>query len=232
MEFKGTSEERAAAPARESMATSNPKRSNRLHNFTLPSTLKWGSQKHLRCTKSATSGNNLSGGASMIKRPQIDGGENDMDDEGIDAVREKLVQELKDAADKMKDVLLGNSKDVEEEEKDEEGVKPWNRRTRREEFKARVGARGSGKGLKIEEKKPNYSSSIRGNDNGKTAAAKLMNLRSNSGKTVPKLKFSVELTKKEIEEDFIAMTGRKPPKKPMKRPKAVQKQVDVSFIYF
>ncbi|KAG2322602.1 hypothetical protein Bca52824_015815 [Brassica carinata] len=39
-------------------------------------------------------------------------------------------------------------------------------------------------------------------------------------------KFNPTLTKKEVEDDFIAMTGHKPPRRPKKRPRNVQKQID------
>uniref|UniRef100_A0A0E0L5E7 Uncharacterized protein n=1 Tax=Oryza punctata TaxID=4537 RepID=A0A0E0L5E7_ORYPU len=38
--------------------------------------------------------------------------------------------------------------------------------------------------------------------------------------------FSVELTRQEIDADFFAITGRKAPRKPAKRPRNVQRQVD------
>ncbi|KAL5794988.1 hypothetical protein ACOSP7_003582 [Xanthoceras sorbifolium] len=44
-----------------------------------------------------------------------------------------------------------------------------------------------------------------------------------------KKKFSIVLTKEEIEEDFLAMTGGKPSKRPQKRTKSVQKQLDYTF---
>jgi hypothetical protein len=40
--------------------------------------------------------------------------------------------------------------------------------------------------------------------------------------------FSGPLTRQEIDADFVATTGRKPPRKPKKRPKAVQRQIEVS----
>ncbi|CAN6934168.1 unnamed protein product, partial [Brassica oleracea var. botrytis] len=43
-------------------------------------------------------------------------------------------------------------------------------------------------------------------------------------------KFNPTLTKKEVEDDFIAMTGHKPPRRPKKRPRNVQKQIDVKFL--
>lgn len=38
--------------------------------------------------------------------------------------------------------------------------------------------------------------------------------------------FSVELTRQEIEADFLAITGRPPPRRPKKHPKSVQRQID------
>ena len=39
--------------------------------------------------------------------------------------------------------------------------------------------------------------------------------------------FSVALTRQEIEVDFLAITGRKPPRRPRKRTKSVQRQIEV-----
>lgn len=44
-----------------------------------------------------------------------------------------------------------------------------------------------------------------------------------------KYKFSIPLTREEIEEDFFAWTGSKPPRRPKKRNKTVQKHVDNAF---
>jgi hypothetical protein len=39
--------------------------------------------------------------------------------------------------------------------------------------------------------------------------------------------FSLQLSKEEIDDDFLAMTGRKPPRRHRRRPKSVQRQIDV-----
>lgn len=44
-----------------------------------------------------------------------------------------------------------------------------------------------------------------------------------------KMKFSISLKKKEIEDDFFALTGTKPSRRPKKRAKNVQKQLDYVF---
>ena len=46
-----------------------------------------------------------------------------------------------------------------------------------------------------------------------------------------KLKFSVSLLKKEIEEDFSNMIGKRLPRRPKKRPRTVQKKLNVSFVW-
>lgn len=162
-----------------------------------------------------------------MRKPRIDG-DDDNDDEGIDVVRKKLVLGLKNATDKMKDEIL-RTYDDDEERKEQEGARPWNLRTRREEFKVPVG--GAKKRFKVEDKKPNCSSPARTNGNGNgNGAVKLPHLRSNSEKkTQQRVKFSLQLSKKEIDEDFIAMVGRRPPRRPIKRPKDVQRQIDTIF---
>ncbi|XP_038997302.1 uncharacterized protein LOC120122141 [Hibiscus syriacus] len=58
-------------------------------------------------------------------------------------------------------------------------------------------------------------------DNGPSSAA--------SDKKRPRPKFSVALSKKEIEEDFMTMVGHRPPRRPKKRTRNVQKQLDYLF---
>ncbi|MFS8021892.1 hypothetical protein Hanom_Chr16g01432811 [Helianthus anomalus] len=50
--------------------------------------------------------------------------------------------------------------------------------------------------------------------------------RRNLEKKEERPKFSIALSRKEIEEDFIAMTGKKPPRKPNKPPRSVQMKLD------
>ena len=45
-----------------------------------------------------------------------------------------------------------------------------------------------------------------------------------------KLKFSVSLLKAEIEEDYSIIIGKRPPRRPKKRPRIVQKKLNVSFL--
>ena len=45
-------------------------------------------------------------------------------------------------------------------------------------------------------------------------------------------KFSVALSTEEVRDDFMAMAGRRPPIRPKRRARIVQKQLDVSFSSF
>jgi len=177
-----------------------------LHNFHLPSSLKWGSQRQLRCQKVPDNGNGSSQRMSMLRIDYSD-------DEGVDAMRERLTHDLKVEGRKMKDVILKKEKangvgsGGEVSSKVAAREKAWNFRTR----KGVVGE--TGKGLKTDEKKPNISSPLKGGGSTEKKA----------------MKFSLSLTNKEIEEDFIKMTGLKPPRRPKRRPKKIQRQMNVSF---
>ncbi|CAL1408516.1 unnamed protein product [Linum trigynum] len=223
-------------------------------------------------------------------RPRIGGagGGGGGADEGIEALGEKLMFDLKTAADRMKDEILRKEvcdEDEEEEEEDEEEEeedvdgdrdarrksssppaamatkaamavstgggeekehepRPWNLRTRRAACKAPAtttnapigtGASASpagaapAKGLRIEEPKesssrysPIRSSPIR-SDSGKLARLR------GGEKKEPRAKFTVGLSRKEIEEDFMAMIAHRPARRPKKRPRIVQKQMDTLF---
>ncbi|ONI31446.1 hypothetical protein PRUPE_1G313700 [Prunus persica] len=282
MVYIGVSGERERVAAK-SMAMGS-ERTKPLHNFNLPWDLKWGNQKHLRCMKVSSDAGGSTGEASAVDRrssaqrlessvmmtrrresefekrrfraprPRI---ENDDAEEGIEAVREKLMFDLKTAADKMKDAILREEEvavaaadtdmaaDGEDVEMAEEGesspaaaaeVRPWNLRTRRAACKAPL-CGGGAKGLRIEEKKANYSP-LRSEGNNGVKSPRPVRGASGSGsgsgpekkeKEKERVKFAVSLTKKEIEEDFMVMLGHRPPRRPKKRPRNVQKQLDTLF---
>ncbi|CAI0454607.1 unnamed protein product [Linum tenue] len=79
------------------------------------------------------------------------------------------------------------------------------------------------KGLRIEEPKESSRSSPIRSDSGK-----LPRLRGGEKKE-PRAKFTVSLSRKEIEDDFMAMIGHRPARRPKKRPRIVQKQMDTLF---
>ncbi|KAG6579213.1 hypothetical protein SDJN03_23661, partial [Cucurbita argyrosperma subsp. sororia] len=245
-------------------------RSKSLHNFMLPC-LKWGNQKHLRCMKVNSNGVQVSGvnrqshssrsEESTESKSRESGSEMRMffkdlemrpkvsksiikktDDVGIEAVREKLMFDLKTAADKMKEAILSKEAVVAEEEAEEKNdsagmeetpaavalsmveTRPWNLRTRRAACKAPNVDGGGSKNLKLDEKKSNSNSPLR-SDGG----AKSPRLKIGTEKTKKKVKLVVPLSKREIDEDFMEMVGLRPPRRPKKRTRIVQKQLDTLF---
>ncbi|XP_023549495.1 uncharacterized protein LOC111807980 [Cucurbita pepo subsp. pepo] len=245
-------------------------RSKSLHNFMLPC-LKWGNQKHLRCMKVNSNGVQVSGvnrqshssrsEESTESRSLESGSEMRMffkdlemrpkvsksiikktDDVGIEAVREKLMFDLKTAADKMKEAILSKEAVVAEEEAEEKNdsagmeetpaavalsmaeTRPWNLRTRRAACKAPNVDGGGSKNLKLDEKKSNSNSPLR-SDGG----AKSPRLKIGTEKKKKKVKLVVPLSKREIDEDFMEMVGLRPPRRPKKRTRIVQKQLDTLF---
>ncbi|XP_073147331.1 uncharacterized protein [Henckelia pumila] len=170
-------------------------------------------------------------------------------DHGIAAVREKVMLDLQTAADKMKDAIF--------KEGLEEAVaslpvsppppefplgethRPWSLRTRRAACKTtplnglssgRNGCGGftrsdcgGGKGLTTVDA---TSRPISGSS--PVSADKSPSLRS-GGEKKDREKFSVALSKRAIEEDFLTMVNHRPPRRPKKRAKFIQKQLDTLF---
>lgn len=137
------------------------------------------------------------------------------DEDGIAVVRQRLILDLKTEADRMKDAILRS---------EEEAVRPWNLRKRRAKVEAPVPD-----ALKIGDKKRSHSAPPpQPQPPRHDGASMLPQLRSGSDKTV-KVKFSLQLSRKEVEEDFVAILGHRPPRRPNKRPKLVQKQLDTLF---
>ncbi|CAH8307993.1 unnamed protein product [Eruca vesicaria subsp. sativa] len=222
--------------------TTRPERPKTLHNFSLPS-LKWGSQRHLTCSKieSTTSIGGGSGDHRLRRRsPPLklsgssdhrrnnngsqhrrwrnaafdNGGEEEEGEEGIEEFRVKIMSDLKTVRDKMTQSMyaLGEEQEDEEEERKTEKevspVKPWNLRKRR--------AAAACKEPTTEERMVNPSPTRVVKERAETTTAK----------DTTRPKFSVKLSKKEIEEDFMAVVGHRPPRRPKKRTRTVQKKLD------
>ncbi|WCJ20837.1 hypothetical protein M5689_003041 [Euphorbia peplus] len=234
------------------MALSRDRSKPPLHNFNLPC-LKWGNQKQLRCMKPE---NLINGGPSAASADRIirttrsppppdyevrrfkklkpinhsrrrGGDEEEEEEEGIEAVREKLMCDFKAAADRMKATIFRKGvvsdenhrrrRRQEEEEKeksaavvaetDEEG-RPWNLRTRRSAAPVGGNSVNGGGGV-------SNSSPMRGEKKEEKEPAR------------PKL--TVALSRKEIDEDFMTILGHRPARRPKKRPRNVQKQLDMLF---
>ncbi|KAJ6350950.1 hypothetical protein OIU78_006967 [Salix suchowensis] len=166
-------------------------------------------------------------------------------EEGIDAVREKIMLDLKTAANEMKDKILRKEVSDDDSEIEHEQslqslsqsppkavvavveetsagpeVRPWNLRTRR-------GGIGGGGNSVIGKVSSNNCSPLR-SDSAKSQRLR-GDKRDRNEKEKGRAKFSVSLSKKEIEEDFMAMLGQRPARRPKKRPRIVQKQMDTLF---
>lgn len=202
-----------------------------LHNFNMP-WLQWGNRKLMRCMKvndsSPTSFNHRRTGEIPIGRLREAEFErrgstkkSKRVDDGIEAVREKLIVDLKTAAFKMKHALIRDG--LETPAKDA----PWNLRTRRAACKEPPVAYNGA------ERKPN-SSPLRTEANKSVRFLRGSVVggvvgESSSGEKRDRAKFSVALSRREIAEDFMVMTGHRLPRRPKKRPKYIQKDLDTLF---
>ncbi|GAB4838237.1 hypothetical protein Ancab_027768 [Ancistrocladus abbreviatus] len=178
------------------------------------------------------------------------GGEGDGN--SIEMVREKLMLDLHKEVDKMKvSILCNGEKDIPPPPPPPPphpavttGVpenRPWNLRTRRaacREPNVNSGcvSGGGGRSLRIDEGKSNFSP-LRSDINKSPMRLRNSGIEDESCGAVngggeekrPRVKFSVSLSRQEVEEDFMEMLGKRPPRKPKKRPKYVQKQLDALF---
>lgn len=171
--------------------------------------------------------------------------------DGIAAVREKLMFDLQAEADKMKYAIFRDGLEEEvsvtpatapaEVTTGVDASRPWNLRTRRAACKAPMngiaggggGGGGSNGALKVDVIRNNGSSSL----SPLRSEIKSVRLRSEfagagdsyTGEKRKRTNFSVSLGRREIEEDFMAMVGHRPPRRPKKRAKMVQKNLDTLF---
>ncbi|KAL1543347.1 hypothetical protein AAHA92_20331 [Salvia divinorum] len=98
--------------------------------------------------------------------------------------------------------------------KADEDIRPWNLRPRNVKSKEVFG----GEMNKAEAQMRRGGKEGKGDDREK-----------GEKKKKKKLSINIALTKEEIEEDIFALTGAKPSRRPQKRPKNVQKQLDLTF---
>ncbi|KAF8390113.1 hypothetical protein HHK36_024635 [Tetracentron sinense] len=146
-------------------------------------------------------------------------------DDGIEGVREKLMFDLRTATDKMKAAIVDEG---EEEELSAAATRPWNLRRRRAACKSPNETNGRGGGLRNEERQQNSSPPRTGNP-------AMISLRprgfaaAQGAEKKERCKFSISLSREEKEEDFRLMIGTRPSRRPKKRAKIVQKQLDRLF---
>ncbi|GJN15139.1 hypothetical protein PR202_gb02032 [Eleusine coracana subsp. coracana] len=143
----------------------------RLHDFTFPPTLSWGTHRLLRCSK--------------------DG------DASAPAPSSPPAHPHTPSPHKEKQPHQGAAP-----------PRPWNLRARRSATAA-PGSEGAGKAAAWQAQQP-------------LASPPPSDARKKVG-------FSAALTKEEIAEDFLAIAGARPPRRPRKRPRAVQRQIDMLY---
>lgn len=225
------------------MATA-PVKSQPLHNFSL-SFPTWGNKNQMnnhRCRRSVDApppppSPHLDHRSSASSEPDSDGGDSEPENNrrtpvGSRTTRNRVAFSPCNLLEKsQKQVVEKESAEVDDDERgkayevDEASAhKPWNLRPRRGLSKGgglEVG--GGSKNGELQETVPvvqlcdaNLPKSLR--------------LRGSQGtEKKEKAKFWISLSKEEIEEDIFVMTGSKPARRPKKRPRTVQKQVDNVF---
>ncbi|KAK8948645.1 hypothetical protein KSP39_PZI005657 [Platanthera zijinensis] len=194
-----------------------------LHHDFSSSTLKpWKRERIHRCEMEGGARRSAQSGPAQDSRRPLRGIGGGIDDGGLKELREKLLGHLREAADKMKLEMspIGPTAPAMEragDPKPEPGrpsvaaevERPWNLRTRRT----------SGRTVVAPTALP------------AKASERTVRLRSEvSEKREKKQRFSVSLTPEEIEEDVFALTGSRPRRRPKKRPRSVQWQLDVGLI--
>ncbi|XP_042430831.1 uncharacterized protein LOC122017318 [Zingiber officinale] len=196
-------------PVAESLLSLPPTltQSRRLHNFSFP-TLSWGGQRVLRCLK-------LSDGVgSAVSVPDDQNRRNNPTKfppaKGSPGVLERREGEARGRESERNHATAPIS----------EADRPWNLRTRRAACNAPVETRNGNHvspslgAAAIE--KVNFS-------------VKTLRMGSNELEKGEMIKFSVSLSRREIEEDFFAIKGTKPPRRPKKRAKIIQRELDALF---
>ncbi|CAL9107516.1 unnamed protein product [Musa acuminata var. zebrina] len=223
----------AAAATTEATPARGETQDSLLHNLSFPILKTWGSHRVLRCMSVngkreivAGTGRRSEASESPTRAQESDCG----GDPGIEEVREKLLVHLREAADRMRLVVplptKGRGGDAEQppapasevsidsdaNSSKAPAVRPWNLRTRRRAARVPMG---------IER---HLSAPPPG-----AAEKRTVRLRSEAPERREWPRFSISLTREEIEEDIYAVTGCRARRRPRKRARVVQKQLDVSF---
>ncbi|XP_017224495.1 uncharacterized protein LOC108200759 isoform X2 [Daucus carota subsp. sativus] len=191
-------------------------RSRVLHNFKLPS-LKWGSRKVMRCMRVDEAAAARCRRSSEGRRVNFRFSPGEKVGFGVEAAAEKMMFDFPAAGEKRR-------------REESEMMKPWNLRTRRARLDpdVREGAKlnsNSNSRARMKER----DSSAR-DDKVSVKVKSPWCLRGSGEKRErERARFSVSLSKDEIEEDFVAITGNRVPRRPKKWPRNVRRQLDMLF---
>ncbi|XP_074560551.1 uncharacterized protein LOC141816701 [Curcuma longa] len=214
----------AATAAAEEPVTVGGRQGGLLHDLSFPILKTRGGHRVVSCmgkeNVGAAGGPRLSD-LSETSNPRIRLPSSRVRDVGVEEVRERLLAHLREAADRMKLVLPeGYGDDVPAPAKEEMPHReasdastdlPWNLRTRH---------RAAG-----EIERHRYGSP----PPPTTTAKRKVGLRSDDPKKKERPRFSISLTREEIDEDIYAVTGCRARRRPRKRPRVVQKQLETLF---
>ncbi|KAK1386957.1 hypothetical protein POM88_015135 [Heracleum sosnowskyi] len=179
-------------------------RSRVLHNFKLPS-LKWGSRKVMRCMKVDDGEVPARGHRSFVGR-KVSFNFSPAEKLGFGKKSEEVVFDFPATAEQRRSTA-----------EECETMRPWNLRTRRARLEPEV--------MKVKGKE----SLVRNEGVRVDSPWCLRGGGEKRGREREREKFSVSLSKDEIEEDFMVITGCRVPRRPKKRAKNVQKQLDMLF---
>ncbi|KAL4316859.1 hypothetical protein AHAS_Ahas15G0327200 [Arachis hypogaea] len=225
-----------------------PERSKPLHNFSLPC-LKWGSQKFLRCVNAPSNitinndNNNPSQPSSsspdrrssrLQPKPQINQIEpsrlpkrkSNQNFDGVPGKKLK-VSNFEDGG----GGAGGGGEEGGGANGDGGGVsnRPWNLRTRRAACKAPPSPSPSPQAQALitqtasapHDEERNKLFDVGGSSYFQVKDKKVVMMNERA-------KFSVSLSKEEVEQDFWGLVGTRPPRRPKKRPRIVQRQLDIA----
>ncbi|XP_010506750.1 PREDICTED: uncharacterized protein LOC104783308 [Camelina sativa] len=205
-----------------------PERSKRLHNFTLPY-LRWGQQRSLRCVKLPPHHHHRRSSPSSSSPPHHRIRSNNAGGEELSL--DLLYDAGNNNKPKQLSSVLGNVGGDERNNTSGTGdvvsvavtaaARPWNLRTRR----AACNEPGDESARIIDSSSSSSSLLLRRHEIG-GGVKRGSSEDHGDGDLNNKVKFSVSLLREEIEQDFSALIGKKPPRRPKKRPRLVQKQIN------
>nr|VDC87908.1 unnamed protein product [Brassica rapa] len=188
------------------MATMGRKRPKTLHNFTLPD-LKWGVQRSLRCMKLQSNGGSTSLDLRLRRQPspsQFNGGA-DSRNRRLETGRWRSEEAIEEYGEKIISDL----------------------RIEAEKMKASI----------FRERIVDFEDEDKKEREREREASPPWNLRkrraackapvAESVNCDEEAKFMSTLTKKEMEDDYMTMMGHRPPRRPKKRLRTLQKQIDL-----
>ncbi|KAG6486521.1 uncharacterized protein LOC122008978 [Zingiber officinale] len=220
---------RAAEPALLPEPLGQAAQGNTFRNFSLPITKTWGNKRVLRCVsvgEGAAGGVDGAGGRRSSR--DLEAGSSDRS--VVEEVREKLLAHLREAADRINLIVhraplpppsKGDdhvretvpAEDPETEPSSSAAAWPWKLRTRRR------GARVQAAFERQESASPPVAGEKR---SGRLLTSEIMERSERPN-------FSVTLSREEIDEDIYAVTGHRARRRPRKRPRLIQKQLDMLF---